>query len=484
MSLSNALSNALSGIAAASRGTEVVASNLANALTPGFARRELQTSSRTHISGGGGVFVDGVTRAVRTGVLAQGRIATAETNRAQTLAAFHTALAETFGVPGEAGALTTQLSAFHGALTAAAARPDNEVGLARVVTSAQTLASKINQIGTQIQDARTAADTEIAADVRTLNAGLARVVELNRQITVQLTSGDDATALQDERQRVIDSIGQVVPLQELPRDGGRVALFTTSGQVLLDGFTPVTLDFTASGPLGPGMQVGSPPLGRLVVDGKEQTAGQMSLFDGGRLAANFQIRDRDAPAAQAQIDALARDLIDRLSAPSVDPTTTGPGLLADAGNAFDPAAERGLAQRLALNALVDPARNGEARLVRDGLGATVPGPAGDAALLDRMRVALTSPRQSASPALTPAARTVADLAAEVTSFAAMGRLDAEATLGGATARSDSFDQLMRQDGVDSDREMEQLLALQRAYASNAKVLAAVDDMIQTILRMT
>nr|WP_281200983.1 flagellar basal body rod C-terminal domain-containing protein [Paracoccus chinensis] len=44
--------------------------------------------------------------------------------------------------------------------------------------------------------------------------------------------------------------------------------------------------------------------------------------------------------------------------------------------------------------------------------------------------------------------------------------------------------MRQQDGVDSDREMETLLALERAYASNAKVLQAVDEMLQTMLRLT
>ena len=35
MSIANALNNAISGLTAAARGTEVVSSNLANALTPG-----------------------------------------------------------------------------------------------------------------------------------------------------------------------------------------------------------------------------------------------------------------------------------------------------------------------------------------------------------------------------------------------------------------------------------------------------------------
>ena len=118
MSLSNALSNALSGLTAASRGTEVVASNLANATTPGFARRELQLTSRPVIAGGGGVQVEGVTRVLRNSVVAQGRLAEAETVRAGTLAAFHRTLSDAVGVPGEAGALSTALSDFDSALLA------------------------------------------------------------------------------------------------------------------------------------------------------------------------------------------------------------------------------------------------------------------------------------------------------------------------------------------------------------------------------
>jgi hypothetical protein len=45
MTISGALSNALSGLRAAGRGAEVVSSNISNALTPGYARRELSLVS-------------------------------------------------------------------------------------------------------------------------------------------------------------------------------------------------------------------------------------------------------------------------------------------------------------------------------------------------------------------------------------------------------------------------------------------------------
>nr|WP_090751598.1 flagellar basal body protein [Paracoccus chinensis] len=195
MSLSNALSNALSGLGAAARGTEVVASNLANAATPGFARRELQLTSRPVIAGGGGVQVEGVARVLRNSVVAQGRLAEAEAARAGTLAAFHKTLSDAVGVPGEAGALATALSDFDSALVAAGARPESETGLARVVSAARTLAGTCNALGARVQEARGNADRAIAADVDRLNTGLARVADLNRQIAVQMASGGDANAL-------------------------------------------------------------------------------------------------------------------------------------------------------------------------------------------------------------------------------------------------------------------------------------------------
>lgn len=485
MSLSNALTNAVSGLMAASRGTEVVASNLANATTPGYARRELQTAARPLISGGGGVHVDGAVRVVRSSVLAQSRLASAETARSETLASFHKTIADTLGVPGEAGALTTLLSQFDSALVTAAARPESEAGLSQAVMAARDLAHAYNALGEQIQDARSAADRAIGADVEALNSALARVAELNRQITIQMSGGQDSNALQDERQRIIDGLSQIVPIRELPREGGRVALFTAGGGVLLDGFTPARFDFAPAGTVTPEMTVSSPRLGLLQLNGQAVPPEQMGRFAGGRLAANFQIRDVDGPLAQAQLDAAAADLHDRFADGALDPTMGhSAGLFTDAGARIAVPASPGLAQRLAVNAAVDPSAGGAVWRLRDGLGASAPGPVGNSDLLVRMQEALGRARAPSSIALGTTAGSAAAIASELTSLGASARLAAERDVATATARSTTYDTMLRQDGVDSDREMETLLALERAYASNAKVLQAVDDMIQTLLRLS
>ncbi|NVK62657.1 MAG: flagellar hook-associated protein FlgK, partial [Rhodobacteraceae bacterium] len=64
MSLSGALSNALSGLTANSSAASLVASNIANATTESYGRRTLETSSRT--VGVGGVQIDGVNRRIDT----------------------------------------------------------------------------------------------------------------------------------------------------------------------------------------------------------------------------------------------------------------------------------------------------------------------------------------------------------------------------------------------------------------------------------
>ena len=64
MSIAKAISNAMSGLTATARGTETVASNIANVMTPGYARRDMVVSAQLH---GGGVRIDGITRSPITG---------------------------------------------------------------------------------------------------------------------------------------------------------------------------------------------------------------------------------------------------------------------------------------------------------------------------------------------------------------------------------------------------------------------------------
>ncbi len=104
------------------------------------------------------------------------------------------------------------------------------------------------------------------------------------------------------------------------------------------------------------MTVASGALSGLTLNGRPAVFGQGNgPLDGGSLAADFRIRDGAAVEVQAQLDAVARDLVTRLSEATADPTLApgAPGLLTNGGAAFSAATEIGLAGRLSVNAAVD-----------------------------------------------------------------------------------------------------------------------------------
>lgn len=482
MSISAALSNAVSGLAATARATEIVSTNVANAMTPGYGRRELMISSS---SLSGGVQVDGIMRSVNARVLGDHRIAAADQGNSSTLAQFWTSMENVTGVAGDGDSLSDRFSALEASLISASSRPDNDTRLDTVARSAADAAGKLNEIGSAIADARTGAESAISADVDRLNAALAEVAKLNRAITIETANGRDSAALQDERQKAIDSIASIVPVREVPRENGRIALFTTGGATLLDGATPVQIDFNRTGYVQPGMSVGTPPMERLIIGGEELDERQMQFVAGGSLAAQFQIRDDLAPKMQAQVDAAARDLYERFADPAVDDTLTAgqPGLFTDDGAAFTAANEVGLANRLRIAAAVDPAGTNEAWRLRDGLNAASPGDPGRTTLLTEMAKTLQTPRVTSSSAVSPGSRSAAGFAAELSAHASTRRLRSDEVHAHATARRDSLEMEMMRDGVDTDREMERLLQLENAYAANARVISAADAMIATILEL-
>ncbi|MDG1128548.1 MAG: flagellar hook-associated protein FlgK [Paracoccaceae bacterium] len=483
MSIAGALSNALSGLTAASRSAEVVASNIANAATEGYATRSLVTSSRQGTTGG--VRIDGIARASDPALLADRRLATAEQTREGGMATAMHRVEALFGTPLDPGSLTARVTAFETALIEASSRPDLAERLDRAVNMADGLAGKFREISAGLQQIRTAADGDIARQVTTLNTDLERVAELNKRITALASKDVGVAPLLDERQVVIDRISLVVPVIEVARDRGAIALFTPGGAVLLDG-PAARLGFEPANLVAPQMTQAGGLLSGLTVNGVPvSTDPQFGPLAGGGLDAAFRIRDDLAVRAQAQLDAMARDLATRFVDPAIDPTLQpmDPGLFTDAGAAVDPALEAGLAGRIRLNAVIDPRQGDNSWRLRDGLGAALPGPPGEAGLLNRALTALQELRNPGSPVLDPVPQSLSDMAARVISDVGSSRQMIDQRQSFASVRAMALQAAEREAGVDSDDQLQRLLLIEQAYAANARVIQAVDDMLDSLLRI-
>ena len=479
MSLTSAMSNALSGLTAAARGAEVVSSNVANALTEGYGRRELELGAQSLAGSGGGVRIEGVQRQVDRAVLADRRASDASLAAADTKAAWLASVEAALGTPDAADSISGRIAGLEAALLDAASRPDAEPRLATAVGAAGDLATALNTASQKIADARLAADGKIASDVRTVNDALSNIASLNARISVARAEGRDALSLVDQRQAEIDRISPIVPIREVARDRGQVALYTDGGAILLDG-RAATLGFAPARAVTPEMTLTSGALSGLTIDGKTVSTLESGPLGGGRLAASFSVRDEAAPQASADLDALARDLVERFA--GVPDATLVPG---DAGLLVDsvPGDEVGLAGRVGLNASVDPAQGGLVLRLRDGLGATSPGTPGNARLLNAFAAALEASRAPASGAFTGSSTTASGLAAKVLSARASERQAADADATFAAARNATVRAEEADGGVDTDREVQTLLAVEKSYAANARVIQTIDDMLATLLRI-
>lgn len=483
MSITGSLSNALSGLTASARAAELVSSNVANAMTEGYGRRELSLSPRVAGGSGSGVSVDGVTRIVDEIVLRDRRLAEAGAAAADTRAAFFGDLQALLGTPDDPGSISGRLAAFEAALIEASSRPDLQARLQAVARTAGDLAGALNAASDGVQRLRMDADAAIAATVDDANLTLERIAEVNALILRNDGAGRDVSALLDQRQQLVDRLAEVVPLRVLPRDNGTIAIYTMGGAALLD-IRPARIGFDPTATIVPDMTQSSGALSGLTLNGRPvRTSGDFAPFAGGRLDALFGLRDADAVTAQAQLDAVARDLVDRVTDPAVDPTLTpgAAGLFSDAGAAFDPADEIGLAGRLAVNPAVLPEAGGDLWRLRDGLFAAAEGEAGNNTVLTALAAALQSERVPASGALTAAARTSAGLLGDLNSRIGAEIRAADSAVGYRQAQLDTLRGAELAGGVDTDQEMQKLLLIEQSYAANAQVIRTADDLLQLLL---
>ncbi len=482
MSLSGAFQNAISGLRVNSRTLDLLAQNISNATTPGYARREIQLTS-TSSSLIGGVTISGVARVQDVALLNARRDADAELGHSIAISKFFSVYETTLGTPDHEDALTNLVANLDSKILSAASRPDAPERLQAAIQAARALATSITDTAEDVSDMRRAADEAIDAQVNRLNAALQEAEYLNTQIEQAVIGGREPHSIIDLRQGIIDEIHEIVPLRVIERELGAVALVSQGGTILLDGAAR-DVQFTAANGATPYMSIDDGSLSGITIEGIKTTNFKPgSTLAGGTLAAQFIIRDELATDALAQLDAMTRNLIERFQDPAVDTTLNigDAGLFTDRGAAFDPANEIGISERLQLNAAVDPDQGGLAWRLRDGMNAAVPGNVGQSALLDALSTALNAQITPATGDFGTGTLSMSNLANGLMSRVGVQRLSAEQTQTFAASAQFELAQEERGAGVDTDAELQQMLIIEKAYAANARALQAADEMLETLL---
>ncbi|MFN3214037.1 MAG: flagellar hook-associated protein FlgK [Henriciella sp.] len=482
MSITAAIQSARSGLDVIGMRADLVATNVANATTPGYVRRSLTVSETILGNQTAGVQVISVDRSQNEIMTAERRSLSSDLAQADILSSRWGSLSQRIGDDIESSALFQNLSSLQAAIDEAVLSPESATHANTVVQSANNLVREFNALSDLITQERWRAEGDIQEGVTIVNASLKQVENLNKQISGVDRTTAQAAALFDERDRVIDRIAEYLPVQTIDSQSGTVDLLTAEGVYLLAG-TAREIDFNQANAIGPNITLGNGLLSGISVDGTDITPGATSFgaVSSGKFGALFTLRDTDLPALEGQLDIMAQDLIDRFSDPALDPTLTpgDPGLFLDT----NAAAGDGVAGRLQLNALVDPDRGGAVWRLRDGLGAVTPGPPGDNTILSNMSGAFDTVNAISVPGL-QGGFAYSDLVAQLGSLTGQQRIQNESVLSSISLQHQTIREAeARETGVDIETEMQDLLIIEQAYAANARVIQTASQMLTELMEI-
>jgi flagellar hook-associated protein 1 FlgK len=320
MSLSQALTTAVSGLRATQIGLTLVSDNIANQETPGYIRKTPVVTANVT----GGVSVDAINRELDQYIQRQLRSESSGSSYADLRAQFYSRLQSIYGVPGSDAALETMLGDFTAAAQTLATSPDQAAARGQVLNTAQALTQQLQSSTAAIQGLRSDAEQGLTDAVSRANQAIQRIVQINRQIGV---SNDAGTAgLLDERDRNIDDLSQLMDITVVPGENNQVTVYTGSG-IQLAGVTGSVLSFDGRSSLDAMSHWDADPtkrsVGTIVLTGSTGNAVDLIAdhsIRSGQIQAYLEMRDQTLVQAQSQLDQIAAGLARSLSDQTVSST--------------------------------------------------------------------------------------------------------------------------------------------------------------------
>ena len=337
MSLSQALSSAMSGLRANQVALGLVSSNVANAETPGYVKK---TSNQVAVSSGefgSSVRVAGVNRELDVYLQRQLRTEIAGGAYADLRSDMLDQLQSIYGTPGSAGTLESAFNSLTSAVQALSTSSDSQSARIAVTNAAKALVQQLNTMTRGIQQLRSNAEAGLSGAVNVANNAMTQIANINVQLLRGGQTDGAAAELLDQRDRYLDQLSELMDVRAVTNDDGQVNVFTTSG-VQLVGAEASKLTFNAQGTVTANTNWSANPtesnLGSITVNfphGGSMDLFAANAFRSGKIAAFVEMRDNTLVQAQTQLDEFAAALSSALS----DQTVAGTAATSGAQTGFD-----------------------------------------------------------------------------------------------------------------------------------------------------
>jgi flagellar hook-associated protein 1 FlgK len=466
MSTFSGLNTAMSGLNAARLAMETAGNNLANVGTAGYTRQRAEFVSAGSVASvgllasrpgvGQGVVLTGIARLADAHLDARVRGTVALAAQSDTRAEGLTNLEGILREPGENG-LSSLLNNFWAGWEDVANQPGDSAPAAVLLQNAQAVVDRIGLSRTEVTDQWNAQRHSLDSMVDDVNAAASTVADLNAKIRSVMATGGAPNALLDQRAVLTQNIAELsgASVRELP-DGTVDVLI--DGNALVSGSTVRPLEVT----------------GAATIDGPEAPAlqwahrqGQSVALQGGRLAgavsllAPADVAGTGGPLAEAakSLDGIAAKLATTVNTAQLNGLTVdgnpGPPFFG-----FDPANPAGTLKVLATGSK-DLAARSQAGGVLDGSNATEISKLGDST--------------DGPDAL---------WGGTVVKIGTATKLEAQQAVSATVAAAGAVNAQQSVSAVSLDEENVALIANQHAFQGAARVMTAIDEMLDTLINRT
>ncbi len=483
--LSSALNYAVSGLSVASAQSAAAARNIAFAQDTNYSRRTADIVSLP----GGGAGISAFSRSADKLLLDQLLAATSRAAGRDAALDSISRLSQTISDPQDGTSVAAHVANLQVSLRSFEADPSSPLLASASVTAAKSVSTALNEASDAVQSVRQQADDGMAASVGRINTLLGQFKVANDAVVRGSGTVSDLADSLDQRDRILKSLSEELGIRTTTRSNNDLAIYTDGGVTLFEG-TARKVEFAPTAAFDATTQGAA-----VYVDGVKITGGPSPMPAlTGKLAALAEIRDTISNTFQLQLDETARGLITMFAekdqgTPSALPDVAG--LFTDGSSTALPLSSgmpSGLASRIRVNTLADPATGGNPALLRDG-GFGGPSYIYNTAATPSFQSRLTQLQGSFDEQLPFQSEARLGTSATIKSFSAgsagwIESLRQSANMAretGLAQKTRSAEALSRVTGVNIDEEMSAILDLEKSYQASAKIIAAIDSMLNSLM---
>ncbi|HEY3832405.1 MAG TPA: flagellar hook-associated protein FlgK [Acidimicrobiia bacterium] len=256
MSDFSGLNIALTGLYASQRALMVTGQNVTNANTDGYSREAVDLEPVDGVFGpslwtnnssapGGGVSVTGVTRFRAEYLEVNAALARGAQSQLSTSSATLSSIETMFGEPSD-DSLAAGLDGLWSSFAAVANNPSDPGARAALLAQGTTVASTFNSMSSQLTQLSSDSLSQLSALTSEINTTAANIASLNGQIGQATLSGSDPSALEDQRDSLVQQLATDAGATVRPGANGTVNVFV-GGSALVSGQQAETLALDTSG---------------------------------------------------------------------------------------------------------------------------------------------------------------------------------------------------------------------------------------------